>query len=1085
MRVPELLWYFVSMNTSSNPAGRLLIGQQSPALRQELWHLVHAAKSGDPLAPVTVIGPTRFANLALRHELGQDGFINVRFEVLSRVSELLGGAALARQGRRPLTPVMENVSLRQVLTGSSGPLASVSGHPSTQASLRASFAELRQEDESLLNALEAQGGVRAQVVGLNRSFRRRTVDDWYDADDLAEAAAQVLRQGETPALDDLGMMVIYLPEGVSPAGAGLIEELARRGRCSVLIATTGEDDADRPARELAGKLRPLFGTDVEQVGVGDNPPSSSTGTTLHIAPSAHEELRWVIRQVVLEASEGGVPIHRMAVLYRLDSPYATLIPDELAMAGIPMSGPGRTPRAESGIGRVLLGLLRLAGSEFRRSDVMSWLTGSPVSPPYGRTPGFNPSRWDILTRRAGIIGGVEQWRLRLDRYAGGLEEDADERERMGEIDEVRAASLKAEAASARHAADFIAQLAADLEPPAPPGSWTGYCKWAKDLLGVYLSRELPADGPAAKREQDARREVDRLLDELPSADTVSDPPTLDAFRQTIEEALGAAGGTLGPTGGGVFVSSFAAAAGMSFDVIWMVGMIEGGVPPPIRPDPLLPESSWIAAGGRPRGSERIASERREFLSAMASAPRRALSYPVADGGSQRQAYPSRWFLEQVSSLEGRRIYAGDLPSLRGRPWLTVDDSGVQALNRSSGTSLADIHDYNLHRLLRWRRDGGRTRQHPLARQGPLSGAIELGRSRSLRRWTEFDGNLTGVASSAKFAVDLGEAPVSPTRLENWAACPLRYFLGQVLRLSALETPEETVSISAADRGRLVHGILERFISDAVSSDSLPMAGGLWSAEDRDRLWQVAEQAFANAEQNGQTGKPLLWQLDKQGIREDLESFLEEDAKLRSVLGTGRVLVETRFGFNRDGLDVTDDETHLRFRGYIDRVDVSADGGSVTVIDYKTGSARPYEDLDDDPIDRGKRLQLGVYSLAARRLAPEASSVRAAYWFTTNNGGFAFAPSDYFDIDDDATLERFRDGVSAVVSGIREGVFPANPGPMANFGAESDHKNCHYCDFDSLCPARRAVMWGNKKSDQRLAGYIRLSEGGESGNEEQA
>ena len=49
-------------------------------------------------------------------------------------------------------------------------------------------------------------------------------------------------------------------------------------------------------------------------------------------------------------------------------------------------------------------------------------------------------------------------------------------------------------------------------------------------------------------------------------------------------------GRLGATGQGVFVSPFAAAAGMSFDVVWLVGMIEGGAPPSLPPDPLLPEA---------------------------------------------------------------------------------------------------------------------------------------------------------------------------------------------------------------------------------------------------------------------------------------------------------------------------------------------------------------------------------------------------------------------------------------------------------------------------------------------------------------
>ena len=116
------------------------------------------------------------------------------------------------------------------------------------------------------------------------------------------------------------------------------------------------------------------------------------------------------------------------------------------------------------------------------------------------------------------------------------------------------------------------------------------------------------------------------------------------------------------------MSSFAGAAGMTFDAIWLVGMIEGAVPPSPRRDPLLTEPDWMAAGGQDRRHIRMAEERYEYLAAIASAYRRALSYPVADAASQRPAYPSRWFLEQASALAGGPVRSGDLSRL-ARPRL--------------------------------------------------------------------------------------------------------------------------------------------------------------------------------------------------------------------------------------------------------------------------------------------------------------------------------------------------------------------------------------------------------------------------------
>ena len=1052
------------MTYDNSAGGRLIVDRQSPRLRETLWRLICQAKGNDVLAPVTVVGPTRFANLSLRHELGRSGFANVRFIVLPALTELLGAAALAGSGRRPLTGTLEGVSMRAALSAATGALAPVSGHPSTQASVRASFRELRKAPAQVLDVLETQGGVRSEIVRLYRTFRESTADDWYDAEDLAEAAAHAVRQGDTPGLADLGMIIFYLPRDISPAQTELIEALARRDQCAALLGTTGDSEADGPTLALAQALKSGFAS--PQL-VDDEEDTSTNGageTALHIAPNAHEELRWVIRQIVGEAQENGTPFHRMTVLYRAENPYATLIADELDLAGIPVAGPSRESLADSDVGRTLLGLLDLASREFRRADVMAWLTGCPVSPPTGRTPGFNPSHWDSLTRRAGVVSGLEQWTDRLNRFAADLVDTAKERLEKDDIPEARADRMRYEATAARNAVAFMAKLGDDVRPPADGSRWEVFSKWATELLTTYLSRD-------ARNDNDKTFErVEELLEGLIAADSISPSTTLELFRQTIDEALRAPVGQLGPTGGGVFISTLGVAAGMSFDAVWLVGMIEGAVPPAIRPDPLIPESGWQQAGGPSRAAQRVASERYDFLSALASAPRRTLSYPVADAGSQRQAYPSRWFLQQASMLEEKPVHTGDLPRMRDRPWLTATESAEQALTGQTGTRLADRHDYMLRRLLQWKRTGERVSQHPLLQSGSTANAISAGLSRNLRRFTEFDGNLSAMAGSDRFQLGLAQSPVSPTRLESWARCPFSYFLGHALRLSALETPEEITAISALDRGDLVHRILERFVEKEVEAGQLPAPGDPWGTSARDRLFAIADAAFRSAEERGVTGKHLLWQMAKQDIHDGLESFLEEDSTFRQSQGIGRVEVEVEFGGGAGKVEVLDPDTQLRFRGKIDRLNISADGQSVLVLDYKTGGADQYTVLNNDVIDAGKRLQLGVYSLAAQQIVPDASNVRAAYWFATTRGGFRFAPAEHFDITNDEVRERFQQGVSTIVEGIRGGVFPANPGPLDR----DTPVNCRYCDFNTLCPSRRVEMWDRKRSDPSLAGYLSLS-----------
>ena len=1043
---------------------RLIVERLSPRLAEALWRIIRNEQRDDVLAPVTVVAPTRYAGLALRQALGSTGFANVRFMPLPVLSELLGAAVLEREGRKPLTAVLETLTVRRILAQSSGPLAAVWEHPSTQASVRAAFRQLRNTDPAFRAALASRGGVTGEIARLHEAFLELTAGEWYDIEALAEAAAKTVRQGEAPGLQDLGLIVFYLPHGLLTGQATLLETLVEHHRCAVLLGTTGDADADASTADLANRIRSAAGLPVAVTDRDDEPSAPTADVRLHVAPTPHEELRWVIRQIIREVNANGTALHRLAILYRLADPYAALIRDELRMAGLPMAGPDRETLSNTGPGRTLRGLLDLAGGQFQRSEVMAWLSGCPVRPPVGSRQDFNPSQWDTVTRNAGIVGGLRQWLDRLDAYSRRLRADAERRETAGEISVSRARGMRSEAAAADSIRAFIEKLAEDLEPPPDGSPWAEFGTWAKGLLGDYLDID-GADDLAADR-------IRQTLDEFNAADSVHGGASLDVFRQMVDEMLQVSFDHLGPTGRGVFVSSFAGAAGMDFDAVWMVGMIEGAVPPAARRDPLLTEPDWLAAGGPDRLQARMAEERYEFLAAMASAYRRTLSYPIAHAASQREAYPSRWLLEQATQLEGAPVRSGGLAGLSARDWLTIDASAPQALAKADDMALADDHDYRLQRLLEWRGAQRDLPSHPFAQRGSLAGAVRLAYLRSARQLTEFDGNLSALAVADRFSIGSDGSPISPTALETWATCPYRYFLGHILRLRALETPEEIVTISALDRGSMIHEILETFISERVATGSLPAAGQPWTSDDRERLMRIAAANFAAAEAQGLTGKRLLWDMVKAEIISDLETFLEADAQLRMTRGTTDVSVEARFGFGGDSIEVIDQETGISFRGAIDRIDLSADGRTVLVVDYKTGSATPFEGLDDDPIDQGRHLQLGVYSLAAREMFPQATDVAAAYWFSTNRGNFRFAPADHFNITDESVAARFREGVGGIVAGINSGAFPANPGPPARYGPA----NCQYCDFNSLCPSRRRDLWERKKSDPVVSTYLRLAEG---------
>ena len=529
---------------TSNPKhpSRLLVERLSPSARDALWDLVRSIQDGDPMAPVTVVAPTRYASLSLRHDLGLQGFANVKFMEMPRLAELLGAASLA--GRRPLTGVLQSILLRKVLEQAEGTLAPVQDHASTQNSLRASFSDLRSLDNEALRSLEAPGGISGEVARLYGQFRAEASEGWYDAEDLAAAAADAVHHGSAPALGDLGQIVFYLPRRVSPAQSDLMVALAEQGRCSVILGLTTDEDADGPARDVAAALEPIMGARAGPGDAADGLPVLPGETHLHVAPTSHEELRWVARRIVEEATANGTPFHRMAVLYRVENPYATLVRDELRLAGLPLAGPSRDTLADTGVGRTLTGLLELSRGDFTRSEVMAWLNDCPVRPHDRSRAGFNPSRWDSLARRAGIIGGRGQWRDRLGSYAQKLVEDADRREADGEISEARAFRMREEVSTAADILAFVENLADDVQPPAG-STWKDHSEWAAGLLDKYLSRDVHP------QEAGLRDRIDQILREIGSADSVRPSTTLDEFRRAVADSMRTAVGRLGATGQGV------------------------------------------------------------------------------------------------------------------------------------------------------------------------------------------------------------------------------------------------------------------------------------------------------------------------------------------------------------------------------------------------------------------------------------------------------------------------------------------------------------------------------------------------------
>ena len=1034
--------------------------QQSPTYvehieqaQERLESLLRDHQAEDRFAPVTVVVPTTYAGLYLRRDIGRRGLVNVRFMPLARVAELLGAPSLAANGQRPLKPPIEFAAVRRAAGEAAGELEPFRAHPSFHASLRSTFRDLRRAAPDAITALERRRGMSGEIARLYARYCEHT-KAYYDREALAEAAAAAVSSGHADtALTALGPVIAYLPRTLTPSEQRLFDALRDAWRCATILAATGDEEADEillPAAAPSASSMP--------------PPRPAH---LLVTSDTGEEVRSVVRSIAA-AAHAGTPFHRMAILYWHQETYAALIAEQLAAANIPIAGPSTGKLAATPVGRTLKGIVDLAGSDLPREEVMRWLTSCPIK---SQSAGFSPSRWDQISREAGVVAGIEQWRDRLAHYATRQQRMA--RSQSEELSEGRGKELEQSAAEASALRSFMLGLNDTLTRSEDSLTWGTFAKWAEELLGQYLDAEsLPS---AEKKNYDT---LLTALQELAILDEMEDGADLDAFRAAIDQALDRAATRAGALGEGLFVGPVRIAAGLRFDRVYLVGMVEGLVPAQPPDDPLLPQSEREQAGLPPRST---AAERYDYLAAAAAGRTRVLTFARGNNIAMREQHPSRWFLEEASHLYGSPVYPSmlsgshDLVSLREQPWFEEVVSAQHGINTVSASQPADIHDYDLHQLSHWRQVGNAIDAHHLAKSEPvLSRALEMQRARNAKPVTRWDGDLSSAISpSGRIGLSNREF-FSPTRLQTWATCPFRYFLSNVLGIAAPEQPEEVATISALERGSLLHTILERFIKSAQEQGTIPPPDQSWTDDHGRNLFKIADQAFQEAEQRGVTGKPLLWELVRDEMVGDLERFLKEDAKLRNKQGVSPHAVESVFGFPGDEDSATLDSVEwssartgtLRFRGFIDRIDLSPSGDTALVLDYKSGKTNAYANMDKDPVQRGKRLQLPVYGLAARQLLGDAVDIKVAYWFVTENGKFATRPPRKPGALDDM-LDAFAPVVGTITDGIGTGLFPANPG--------KDGNNCRNCDFKNLCPTRREWHWRRKRNDPRLSAYVAMAD----------
>ena len=157
-------------------------------------------KTGDPLAPVTVLVPTQLCGVAARralaHGVGERaGVAGLSVLTVDRLAERIAAPALVGSGRRPATGPVLAAAWRRALDEDPGVFGPVAGHRSTVRALAEAHRELREVDAAALDVIAgSREPIAVDLVRLHRRVVTLLAADWYDTKDLRETATATLRR---------------------------------------------------------------------------------------------------------------------------------------------------------------------------------------------------------------------------------------------------------------------------------------------------------------------------------------------------------------------------------------------------------------------------------------------------------------------------------------------------------------------------------------------------------------------------------------------------------------------------------------------------------------------------------------------------------------------------------------------------------------------------------------------------------------------------------------------------------------------------------------------------------------------------
>ncbi len=1033
---------------------RAIIGEASQ-LAARLESGLRATRGGAALGPIDVAIPGVLVRPWLSRVLAADGMgLNVRIRTIGEFGLDLGGQSASGAPALRLSPIAERQLAHDAVLTAGGYLSPVAGTPGCTEAVVRLIRELRMEGigpPAFRQQVTAPGLVESAEKGetlaaLYEDFDRLTIGYSTGATCLAEA---------DPADFAGAALFVYGVQKLATAPRRLIKGIAQRGIPVTFLLPTLSPEADLAYADLLEWLVNECGAEVERL---DAPPEGdSTLSKLRAqlfapgesiaadgpesvrvvsAPSQLSEAREAVRACERWA-EQGVLFRDMAVVTKDVATYRPMLQQAFREASIPVYADSGLPLPHVPVGRQLVRLIALAQADLPRRELMAFVaeecTPSATLEPYGKVSAW---KWDRLSRRAGVLGGLVQWQQNLN---ASIDEDeaavragtapqwipgtiGDRRQLLRFVEAFQAdvLALHGERTLAEHVTQFV-EFARKYVIEGPD--------YLGELDGLRSISEIV--GPAVPF-GDFIQQVDSLVQASASRDAADAEPGIFMRR-------------------GVNLLDASQLPNLQFRAVAILGVNEGKFPSAPGQDPLLLDderrrlneaAGWtlpLRAGGHDPGPMQfglLVHGATDFLQ---------VSYARAARPGDRAMLPSAYLCQVLTALTGRRVTADGVRELRDDPVLTWVSSGrIAPVDRSTALT-ADEWDRSLLEDDVSLGRGLLFRHHPRALRGE-----EITAAREQEGYlTPFDGVLADPEAITIAGGHFAAKMTSATRIAKYAKCPRQFFLSSVLNLREEEEPEDILEMQVSTRGTVIHEVLEEFLATNSPGD---IEHGNRAAL-VDQMFALTERHFDVQVRKGKAGRPGLHDRACEEIAAECVAWLDHMLATHEFRPADQFQLEYAFS----GLVVPTSRGDIRFRGFIDRLGRHGDG-TFSVLDYKSGRVL---ELEDGEIGDGQDLQLPLYMLAgAEALGMPIETGSAAYEFVSRRNGYVRITLTGRELL--AQQGRFQQVMDGIADGVASGDFHAQPSDDA----------CRYCDFKLLCGTNRIAMAGLKGSDPHVATFLR-------------